>query len=403
MIKIARLTSLFVIFCMALPAFALDDAHWRTANQSIEKGIAYLRSQQAEDGSWMGEVGPAVTGLALTALLEQPNVGPDDPAAAKAIAYILSLAQEDGSIRKGDDGILPSYNTAICLSALAHVGNDPKVAEVIRKGQEYLRGSQWVLGMIDPQGKVIDENHPFYGGFGYGNHGRPDLSNTQIALQAMKDTGVDCEDPVFKRALTFLSNLQATEDNKLYAKQMAEHDGGFIYAPSIDKDLINEPESKANPKEMDEAKKGVSVSGLRTYGSMTYAGFKSLLYANLDRDDKRVQAALGWITQNYMLDRNPGLPDDQKLQGLFYYYLTMSRALNAYGSTTLSVPVVALENNAAEPPVIEQRDWANDLIDTVVHQQSADGSWANKEKRWMEDKPVLVTAYAIIAIQNAID
>lgn len=396
-----RLTALLLLLCVCLPTTALDDEHWKKANDSIEKGIAYLRSTQAEDGSWMPDMGPAVTGLALTALLEQPNIGPDDEAAAKAIAYILKHVQEDGSIRQGPDGILASYNTALCLSALARIGgSNPEAASAIRGGQEFLKGTQWILGMKDPDGKTIDENHPFFGGFGYGKHGRPDISNTQLALQALYDTGVNCEDPAFKRALTFLNRIQAVESNDQNADKFEKLDGGFIYSTSIDKDAIGVPESKANQDQIDEGKAGRPVSGLRTYGSVTYAGFKSMVYANLDRDDPRMVAALGWIKNNYTLNQNPGMPEEQKLQGLYYYYLTMGRALNAYGNSTIDV--VRSAADGAEPTT-EKRDWANDLINVIVSQQHEEGWWANKETRWLESQPVLVTAYSVIALQNAID
>jgi len=430
---------LALLFCM--PAAALDDAHWRKANASIEKGIAYLRTQQNDDGSWMPDVGPAVTGLVLTAMLEQPDIGPDDPAAKKAIRYILDRAQDDGSIRNGPDGILASYNTSLCLSALARVANDAEVAQVIKNGQDFLRGSQWVLGMKDPKGNVIDENHPYYGGFGYGKHGRPDISNTQMALQALHDTGVNCEDPAFQRAMSFLNNLQATEQNAMFGDKMAELDGGFIYSPTVNKDNIGTPESKASQDQIDEGKAGRPVSGLRTYGSVTYAGFKSMLYAEMDRDDPRVQAALDWISKNYTLEQNPGMPEEQKLQGLYYYYLTMARAMDAYGSSTIEVGgpasavitagpdvevrkvnakmdelkakgITDIQLKAGEPgsgikvderPATQQRDWANDLIATVTAKQHEEGWWANTESRWLESQPILVTAYSVIALQNAID
>ena len=389
-----QLTALLLLICVCLPATALDDEHWKKASDAIDKGVAYLRTQQAEDGSWMPDMGPAVTGLALTALLNQSNVGPDDPTAKKAIAYILKHVQKDGSIRQGPDGILASYNTALSLSALAPVSNDPEVASAIKGGQEFLKGTQWIVGMKDPDGKVIDEKHPYFGGFGYGKHGRPDISNTQLALQALHDTGVDCEDPVFQRALSFLNRIQATEDNDLFKDKFEKLDGGFIYSTSVNKDAIGKPESKANQDQIDEAKAGREVSGLRSYGSVTYAGFKSMIYADLDRDDPRMVAAMDWISKNYTLDRNPGMPDKQKLQGLFYYYLTMGRALNAYGSSTITVK---------SGDTKEKRDWANDLVDTVVSQQHKEGWWANSETRWLESQPVLVTAYSIIALQNAID
>ena len=69
---------------------------------------------------------------------------------------------------------------------------------------------------------------------------------------------------------------------------------------------------------------GVARS-LRSYGSMTYAGFKSLIYAGLTEQDPRVQAAYNWLRTHYTFDRNPGVGQ----QGLFYYYLAMARALRA--------------------------------------------------------------------------
>lgn len=389
----AVLAALLLAVAMPRPAAALDDDHWKLANASIDKGVAYLRSTQNDDGSWMPEPGPAVTGLVLTAMLAQPDIDASDPTVAKAITYIMSKQYDDGSFRENEDGILSNYNTAICLSALARISNDPKIAEAIKKGQQYLMANQWQSGMKDSEGTEVSDDHPYHGGFGYGKHGRPDLSNTQIALQALYDTGVSCDDPAFQRALVFLNKLQAYEGNKTYGEVII-NDGGFIYAPSINKDHIHTPESKANQDQIDAGDRGEPVSGLRTYGGMTYAGFKSLLYAELDRDDPRVVAALDWISKNYRLDVNPGMPEDVKVQGLYYYYMTMARALNAWGSSSVKV---------VEGDETTQRDWANDLIDQLAKSQNDNGSWANTDKRWLEDKPDLATAYALIALNNAID
>ncbi|MFI4862015.1 MAG: prenyltransferase/squalene oxidase repeat-containing protein [Phycisphaerales bacterium JB063] len=380
-------------------AAALDDAHWEIANTSIDAGIAYLLETQNEDGSWIPDPGPAVTGLVLTALLQHPEIDAQHPAAAKAIEYILAHVQEDGSIRNGPDGILANYNTALCLSALAKVYNNPDATAAIAKGQEYLRGTQWIVGMTDPNGDTITEDHPYVGGFGYGKHGRPDLSNTQLALQAMYDTGCDCEDPAFQRALVFLNRTQAIESNDLYADVIGMDEGnhgGFIYAPSLNQEHQNTPESKADPEQMDEAANGATVSNLRTYGGMTYSGFKTLLYANLERDDPRVQAVLGWIAHNYEFDHNPGMPEAVKLQGLYYYYLSMARALDAWGSSSVSV-------FEGQPGETVSHDWANDLIDKLASMQAEDGSWVNTASRWMEDSPILCTAYAVQALQAATD
>jgi squalene-hopene/tetraprenyl-beta-curcumene cyclase len=370
---------------LTAPAMALDDAHWRKADDSINKGIAFLRTQQAEDGSWSPKAGPAVTAMVVAVMLDRPDIGPDDPHVAKGLTYILSKARPDGGIH---DGILENYNTAICLSALARVNTMPEAAEAIKRGQDFLRGLQWA-GQTLEDGTVVDENHPFYGGAGYGNHGRPDLSNTQIMLQGLYDSGLDCNDPAFQRAMVFISRLQGIPQNEQFADKI-EQDGGFIYATSVNKDLPGVPQSMASPEMVDEAKAGRPVSRLRTYGSMTYAGFKSYLYAQLDRDDIRVQAAYEWIRNNYTLDQNPGMPETIRHHGLYYYYVTFARGLKAWGSSTLTT---------ADG---QGHDWANDLIARLVSLQREDGSWTNDADRWMEGDNVLVTAYAITALLEAV-
>jgi len=382
----ARCAIYLIALSLASPALALDDEHWSSANHAIDRGIAYLRAAQGDDGSWSPKPGPAITALTITVMLDHPAIDADDPAVQKGLAYILRFVKHDGSIT-GD--ILPNYNTAICLSALSRIGNRPDVAAAVAGAQRYLRGLQWAGQSLD-DGTVVGEDHPFYGGAGYGSHGRPDLSNTQMMLQALYDSGVSCDDPAFQRALVFVARCQAVAGNALLEGK-AELDGGFIYATSIDKDHVGVPETKASPEAMDEAKLGRPVSGLRTYGSMTYAGFKSYLYANLQRDDPRVVAAYNWIKDNYTLDRNPGMPASIDQQGLYYYYMTMARALDAWGATT--IPTTS--GGGA-------RDWANDLVDALTRRQGEDGSWANDADRWMEGDANLVTAYALIALQSAL-
>ena len=371
---------------VAAPAWSLDDDHWHRANRAIERGIEFLRGTQKADGSWSPGPGPAITAMVSAVMLERIDISAEDPQVAKAIAYILSKARDDGSIC---DGILANYNTAICLTALSHVNNRPDVAEVVARAQAFLRGLQWA-GQTDPQGRTIDANHCWFGGAGYGKHGRPDLSNTQIMLQGLFDSGVTCDDPAFQRALVFISRCQGTAQNDQFA-DVIEPDGGFVYATSVDKDHIGVPESKASPDQVDEAKLGRPVSGLRGYGSMTYAGFKSYVYAHLARDDPRVVAAHDWIRRHYQFDRNPGMPEKMREQGLYYMYMTMGRALNAWGATYIQTPDG------------RNHDWANDLIDAVVQRQRPDGSWVNPADRWMEGDANLVTAYALIALQSAVD
>lgn len=380
---IRAMTLLAVLAFVVSPALAVDEKTDAAAKQAIAKGVDFLRQTQAADGSWSSKSGPAITALVLTALLDQPDIDAKDPTAAKALKYILSKQKPDGGIH---DGILANYNTSIALSALTRAKDEPGVAEVIKKGEAFIRTLQWTR-QTDPQGNTIDQDHPFFGGVGYGKHGRPDGSNTQFFVQALYDMGCDCKDPAIVNAINFFTHLQGTSANKVNGDKIVQ-DGGSIYATSINKNHIGVPQSMASPEMIDEGKAGRPVSGLRTYGSMTYAMFKSYVYAELPADDQRVKDAVKWASNNYEINHNPGMPEHIKYQGYYYYLVTMARALDAWNKPLMS-------------PDGKELNWRRDVIVRLADAQRKDGSWLNEADRWLEGDPNLVSAYALIAITQA--
>jgi squalene-hopene/tetraprenyl-beta-curcumene cyclase len=76
-------------------------------------------------------------------------------------------------------------------------------------------------------------------------------------------------------------------------------------------------------------------------------------------------------------------------QGMYYYYHTLARALNAYDE-----PVLTDAKGA-------KHDWRVELIEKLASLQKPDGSWAG-EARWMEQNPTLVTSYVVLALQEAV-
>lgn len=356
------------------------------ARTTIRRGISFLRTTQNADGSWTPGPGPAVTALVVRAMLDQPDITVQDRYVAAGVAYILSKRQPDGGFH---DGFLQNYNTAICLSALATLTDQSGVAGAVDGAQKYLKELQW-CGKQDSQGRMVDAAHPHFGGAGYGKHGRPDLSNTQVMLQGLHDSGLSTDAPVYRRAVQFIARCQGNAQNEMFADQI-ESDGGFIYATSVDKDTVGMPQSMANPEMIDEARSGRPVSGLRTYGSMTYAGFKSYIYAGLRRDDPRVLDAYHWIRHHYTLEHNPGLPEAMNMQGYYYYLMTFARALSAWGSDRITTGDGRVH------------DWPSELSDKLARVQRADGSWRNDADRWLEEDPNLVTAYALIALNSAVE
>ena len=382
--------SLALTLTIAGGAMALDEAHRRKGEALVDGAIEFLRTQQNEDGGWSVREGrpvfPAITALAVRGMIMSPEIDARDETVAKGIGFMLDYAQPDGGIY---DRSLASYNTSICLSALA-MAHTPEAAGAIVPAQEFLRSIQWSSDSADhDETGVVGEDHPFYGGIGYGSHSRPDNSNLNMMLQGMHDSGLSTDDPVFQRALTFLTRTQMHERvNEMdYARGSTQ--GGFIYATSPSGEEPGVGESKAGTL-TETLPDGTKVERLRAYGSMTYAGFKSYLHANLDRDDPRVQLAYDWIRHHYTLEENPGVG----MQGYYYYLLTFSRALDAWGEETIEV--VTTDGKA------HTRDWANDLIDALAARQKPDGSFENVHDRWMEGDPSLVTAYSLIALQEAL-
>lgn len=388
------MTAALTVAIIAPCAHAIDEAHYRQAREMIDTSIEYLRAQQDDDtGGWVvmpegRPQFPAISALVLNGMLMEPDIGPDDPSVSRGVEFLLGYRQPDGGIY---DKVLANYNTAICVSALSKV-NTRASGEAIEDANDFLKSIQWYEDAAEhPETLDVDESHPFYGGFGYGGHSRPDLSNTAFTLEAFHQSGVDCDDASVHRALTFLSRLQMHEDvnDMPYARGATE--GGFIYAPGPEGDRAGEGESKAGEGETT-LSDGTVASRLRCYGSMTYAGFKSYIYANLDRDDPRVTLAYDWIRANYTLEENPGVGD----QGTYYYFLTFSRALDAY-----ALPTITTLNEDGSTG--ETHDWANDLIDRLAELQNEDGSFKVVNDRWMEDNEVLITAYALLALQHAIN
>ncbi len=398
-----RLLVCLTTFILAVPAsHAVDDEHRAKARAVLDRASAFLLAQQDEKtGGWSipadGPVFPAITALVLSATLSDEPGAPHDPRLARAAAFLLSMQQPDGGIY---DRVLPSYNTAIALSALARI-DTPEARAAVLRAQDFVRSLQYgeaaVTGGPEPPA-IVEKSHPFYGGLGYGRHGRPDLSNLSFALQGLHDSGVPADDPAFQRALVFLSRVQMLDTVNEMSYADGSRQGGFIYATSVNRDEQGVGQSPAGVIE-ESLDDGTKVSRLRAYGSMTYAGFKSLIYADLRRDDPRVLAAFEWIRRHYTLDENPGLGTD----GMYYYFLMLARSLDAWfdADPTDALPdrltVIAPDGTEID------RDWANDLIDRLADLQEPDGSFRVLDDRWMENNPVLITAYAMIALRHAAD
>jgi squalene-hopene/tetraprenyl-beta-curcumene cyclase len=331
-------------------------------DRALQAGAAAILKEQAADGSWaQGNVG--ISALCTDALLEA-GLTTRDQRILRAVEFLLKNQKDDGGIY--DDVGLKVYSSSIALKAL--VAADPKAyAEPIKKALAYIEKCQWGAD------ESLEKSDLRLGGFGYGKSNRPDMSNTQFCLDALKAAGVPKDSAVWARAVVFVSRSQdrSESNDKAFA---GRDDGGGVYSPV---------ETKAETIELPDGRKI-----FKTYGSMTYAILKSFVFANLDPKDPRVQASLDWIRKHWTFEENPEMGQ----QGLYYYYMTAARALAAYSKA------------AGEDKFLDARrrlhDWRTEITEAILARQRPDGTWVNAQERWYEGEKMAIvpTSYCLIAL-----
>lgn len=361
-----------------------DGRSYKTmAMRSINAGLDWLKGIQKDNGSWSNENFPAMTALGLWAFTRSDHPG-KAAICGKAAEFITGFVQPDGGIYKPaswgrGSGGLSTYNTAICMTAL-HAYDKATYTPVILKAREFVAGSQ-LLG--DSEGA---------GGFGYNSAAtahkgiirsvaakfrkpRADLSNTGWALMAMRYTQ-DVEDlrpdgntvdVDWDAALEFVTQLQDQDADD------AVNYGGFSYESTGER-----------------GDKAIGADGtvkLMGFGSMTYAGLESMIYAQVDQSDPRVRSALKWASRHWSVDENPGMGT----KGLYYYYNVMGKALSAGGVDRLPPS----EGGKAIP-------WRQQVVGKLAANQRDDGSWVNEDGSFWESDAMLVTAYSILTLEYAL-
>ncbi len=337
---------------------------------AIERGLDWLAAHQREDGSWSNPRFPALTALSAKAFIHSAH--PErDRVVDRALDYILSCVQDDGGIyqevegRRG--GGLSNYNTAISMMAL-HAADRPDLTPYVLNARTFIARMQ----------HFGDDSYS--GGFGYDrdtDRAYADLLNTYWSVVAMRETAAAEEarppqegrvDIDWAEAVAFIEKMQNP------AAAGTDQEGGFFYRPG---------ESKAGATTNE-----AGVVYFRSYGSMTYAGMLSLIYADVDRQDARVRSAFDWAARHWTLAENPGMGDE----GLFYFYNVLTKCLDA-----LDVDAVPRVGNDG---VI---NWRKEMAGRLVSRQHIDpatghGYWKNDDGRFWESDPVLTTAYSLLAL-----
>ena len=370
----------FILFIPLLPCWVLAKENPENLSlkleieRSISMGLSWLDQEQNKtSGNWGLEEYPALTGLAVRSILGHPSR--DIPqkyekTIGKGLGFIRNSVQSDGGIYgKG----LASYNTSICMMALMQAKGKSDEG-IIKNARKFLVNQQSDFDKKDITDNVFD------GGVGYGARwAHSDLSNTHLAMEALfyakktfQNEEGDIMDLDWDAAISFVSKCQnlPTTNQEKWVSEHPDDRGGFVYFPGS---------SMAGEREETNG----SIA-LRSYGSMSYAGLLSFIYAEMDSADPRIVAVRKWLSNNYTIKENPGMGP----QGLYYYYHTMSKALSLSGISILK------DQDGKE------QDWRKELSLHLLNLQSKDGSWMNDNGRWWERDPVLVSSYALLTLER---
>ncbi len=319
---------------------------------SLARGAAYLHQQQQADGKFDNH--PGITAMAAAALLRQPGARDKELATVgKSLDFLKTLAKPDGGIY---EKMIPHYITAVAVQAFT-AGGRAADKPLVEKARRYLADH-----LLD-EGEGIQKSDKFYGGMGYGgtsDGGMADIISLEYGLRAMKEAELPANDAAWQKAIVFLQRTQNKKETN--DQKFATDDGGFMYYPGYSQ-----------------------IDGtMQSYGSATYAGLLSYSWANMQKNDRRVQDAFKWIGQHYTLDENPGIGQ----KAVYYYYMVVAKALQAMG----------------EPIIVDAKggkhNWREELAAKLMSLQGADGSWVNdKNPAEMQGNKTLVTSFTMMAIE----
>ena len=373
-----RLIWLALALALALPGASIRaaDADSATlplslrleAQASLGMAGSWLLERQLDNGSWANH--PVITSLAALALANAPTAERNDSQAAlgKALNFIVSQARPDGGIWNRESQQYPLYSTAISLLALVRV-NRPGDDAVLRRGREYLLKAQLATRLALAASD---------GGFSSGNGRPPNLTESQWAIELLYLTdGLD---------RLSAESAPAAAERTAATYTLAAAYIGRCQVPLDAPDAERRGSFLDQPGEPNAGTPTPTPGTRRSPAFLTAIGLKSLLYARVPGNDPRSQAALRWLAANASLQSNGDLGE----AGYYTYLYSLAKCLRA------------LETAGADIEAAGIHRWRERLVREILRRQNGFGTWRQTGTDWWENRPELVTAYAMLALEAAL-
>jgi hypothetical protein len=379
---------------------------------AIEKGIAYLRTQQRPNGSWgdLGSKAPLYTGgagtphqhplgptaMALYAMLKC-DVPATDPTVAKGLAW-LEKAKIDHNTS--------AYELSASLLAVTAVANPFKKGKDSAAASAKVRlTGQWRTKAASLQTALMSKRAPGGGGWRYtpasvSPGGLQDVSSTMLAILALASAdrcGLPSDPTVYGRAASYVLTLQEEDgpevDRVVYARRKKSTKpaapGRYSTPPppgAPKKDRARGFHYSVDPSTKDHDK---NVTGARTAcGIGTLALAKYALDSAGARDPKAPSAqtleqaiydGLAWLAENFSSWSNPGAGNRQ-----IYYLYCVERAMDLVGAERLG-----------------ENLWYVEMVDSLLGEQAEKGFWDTKDQQVGDRNPVIDTAYALLFLRRS--
>jgi squalene-hopene/tetraprenyl-beta-curcumene cyclase len=347
-----------VLACLPVAVMAEDPPHLTqhlevgerlAIDGSLRHAREWLLARENSSGAFQpaarSDVCPvALTAMALWALAETAPAGGDDARVSAAVRFLLRHRQPKGGIFDPDRG-LAAYTSGVSANALrackARGAADREIEEALPPLELFV-GSQTTAESIEDAR----------------------AGKNRVAGKAAEKAS---------EALRSGAGLTASERAALELIARTER------APAPDRPLRSRVPAWRLPG-----------GGSDPFG---YDDLLPFLYRRQEREHPAALRAYEAVKLYYTLDRNPDLTRRYGRagfvggeQGLYYYYLTLAKVLSTFES-----PVVQVRGG-------ERHDWPRELSAKLMSRQASDGSWVNTDEHWWEDEPVLVTAYAMLAL-----
>ncbi len=334
-------------------------------NESINRGLDFIRGLQNGDGGW-----GSATGLALLALLERRASADWN---APAVGYIDMSDDDQRIVRRGitycinsisgfDNQQSVSYDTGACLMAMSvyvstggpiDIGANRSVAQALSNAIDSLTRSQGNQGQNQ-------------GGWNYlapENDG--DLSTTQFAMAGLSAAAAiraDADDSL-PRSANFVSNAK-------------NGDGGHKYRGG---------------------------GGNRSTHTMTASGIWTYRLAGLSVGDAQVQSALRWLQNNYRYD---SIIQENGWPGQYYYLWAAAKALEVSGDDGSNPDVTdetvgGQRNPEADGYPEEEASWYYDFAWWLTEVQDGNGRWT-RNGAWANDPGVTPASFAILVLERSL-